>query len=474
MSLNTTTNLSLSIIAKSRNTSTSVTGLAIPQKLVVNANPIGYGNISISDGKITVNNTTTVSTSRANVGTSKETSTFTTSSIIPYNKKVAIATVTVTPSSNFKIAQTPSINVASGNSSGLQVSIKKTSTTNVFNIVCESSREINAIDNVVLDLNYLITKTSTTSTTTIKKFYSGSDTVHHEGETREIRIYGSPNTPFDLFVLDSNDNSIITTSNTTTVTPVGMKPSLSLTLNNKGYYSTKQKFPGLPVILNTKINGSMAASGATKIIFDSLSGVQVGDQLFIMDANSRRFSGSEPIKVLTLNPDGDNANECTFSKSVTAADNKVAIFKRSTTYKINLETTGTKDSSITSTFPTQTLNQYTNPVVTFNATTSNGSISINGGAGGVTDSTSFGGKVNQKNKKIKLTYTLTGKTFTQASNKPVPGDVVLTTGSVGFNVTNIQATGASTATYKLFIDVNIVDFGNSDSTLTINLDNIIS
>ena len=468
--LQTTTNLKLKIAAKTHNSSLSFTGLAVSQKFKTNLKQLSFGSKTIdSDGNIVINNTTTVSTSRANVGKVNELTTNTTSSIIPYNKNVAIATFTITPSTNFKISNPPSVSVSSGNNNNLNLFIEKTPTLNKFNIVCNSSRAIKSRDDVNVDLNYSVARVTTPSTNTIKRLYLGSSTINKEGEERFIKIYGSPNTPFELSVLDSSDNSILTNTNSTFVLPVGVKQSLSQKLNKKGHYFYRQRFPSLPTVLVTKINVGGGVTSATQITFDSLTGVQVGDQIVLADTNHRIIADGETIKVLSI----DSTFVCTLSKAITAADNTTVAFKRSTTYKLNLETSGTKDSSIVSTFPTQTFNQYTGSVIKVIGTAVTGA-AINGGGSGAVNNQYYGFKHDGKNKSISLIYTLTGKTFTQASNHPVPSDVALTSGNVEFIVSSIRATGTGTTEYKLYILLLVDKVGIDDSVITVSLDNIVS
>ena len=468
--LQTTTNLKLKIAAKTYNSSLSFTGLAVSQKFKTNLKQLSFGSKTIdSDGNIVINNTTTVSTSRTNIGKVNELTTNTTSSIIPYNKNVAIATFTITPSTNFKISNPPSVSVSSGNNSNLNLFIEKTPTLNKFNIVCNSSRAIKSRDDVNVDLNYSVARVTTPSTNTIKRLYLGSSTINKEGEERFIKIYGSPNTPFELSVLDSSDNSILTNTNSTFVLPVGVKQSLSQKLNKKGHYFYRQRFPSLPTVLVTKINVGGGVTSATQITFDSLTGVQVGDQIVLADTNHRIVADGETIKVLSI----DSTYVCTLSKAITAADNTTVAFKRSTTYKLNLETSGTKDSSIVSTFPTQTFNQYTGSVIKVIGTAVTGA-AINGGGSGAVNNQYYGFEHDGKNKSISLIYTLTGKTFTQASNHPVPSDVALTSGNVEFSVSSIRATGTGTTEYKLYILLLVNKVGIDDSVITVSLDNIVS
>ena len=69
---------------------------------------------------------------------------------------------------------------------------------------------------------------------------------------------------------------------------------------------------------------------------------------------------------------------------------------------------------------------------------------------------------------------MTGKTFTQASNHPVPSDVALTSGNVEFSVSSIRATGTGTTEYKLYILLLVNKVGIDDSVITVSLDNIVS
>ena len=71
-------------------------------------------------------------------------------------------------------------------------------------------------------------------------------------------------------------------------------------------------------------------------------------------------------------------------------------------------------------------------------------------------------------------FTLTGKTFTQASSHPVSSDVVLTSGNAKFQLTSLRTEGAGTTTYKLYATILIDTFGIGDSVITVNLDNIVS
>ena len=471
MALIKTANLKFDIVAKTANSTLTVTGSSVPQKFRVKNRRLSYGNTTITDGYITKSYTTTVSSpTREGVGKVDETSTYTVSSTIPYNKSVTIATIALAPAANYKIANKASLEARS-NIDGLTLRLEETSTANTFNVICSSTKEISLLEGLVVDLNYIIVSIPTVSTNIIKRIYPGILKVPLRGDNRRIKIWGAPNTPFELSVLDANDNSIITTNNATGVLPSGVKTIYSGKLDSGGRHICYQKFPPLPNVLVTAVNGSMAASGASTIIFDSLSGIIVGDEILVTDANNKIINGGETVKVTAINVSG-NPNQCTFSKSITLADNKRVVFRRSTSYKLNLETSGTKDSSINSIYPTYTLTQNIGTIVTFNATTTDGAVTINGGSAGVTHTVSYGERkdgVHHAN----ITYTLGGgRTFTQIANKPQASNFVIASGDAEIDI-KVRGTGSGTTTYKVIIDL-FIKYGSEDTVVNLNLDNIVT
>lgn len=481
MPLNTTTNLKLSITASTVNSSCTIAGLSVKQEFKTKKKNTGRASFNISNGIITKSNLTSVSGGRTGIGTTNEKTIMTITGIIPYNKNVAVAEITITPDANFKLSKTPSISFDTPVFSNqiivknFGIFLEKTPTKNKFNVICNAPGLVSSTQLVSLKLDYSVAKISPVTTNTISQIYCGNSIIKRQGEKRSIKIYGSPNTPFDLTVLDSNNKSIIRNSNTTSVLPVGVTQSLSANLNSKGYYIHKQFFPKIPTVKVTTVNGSMAASGATRVIFTSLSGVQVGDEIIVSNSNGTRYSNGETIKVLVLNPTGGNANECDLSKSIVAADGAGVSFKRSTSFKLNIETSGTKGSSIESTFPTKTFNQYTDSVIKIVASGVTNT-RINGDPSGHDNNKYYGYLRTDKDKILSLSYTMvkTSGTFTEASNHPTPSDIVLTSGNIDFDVTSIRSSGAGTATYKLFIILKIHKVGIGDSVITINSNNIIS
>jgi len=476
MALNTTTNLTLKLIAKTKgNTTYLVDAVAVPQKSKVRSRTFDFGNTTITDGYIIKNNTSTSVLTRENASTINEVSTNLVTAIVPYNENSKIALVTIIPASGYKLLKKPRA-ILKKPVKGLRVFLEEYIVPGAdypkYNLICKTEREIKQSENVIIDIDYLIHKPSTVlSGDVIKRVSVGSSKVPIYGGSKNIKIYGTPNSPFELSVLDGNDNNIISSSNATGVLPSGVGEVFSGTLNKRGYYSFRQKFPAAPIVRSTLVNDTGAATNpAATIIFDSLSGVVVGDEIVTTDSRNQKINKGETIKVTAINVDG-NANKCTLSKAIKIADNKRVVFRRSASYKVNVETTGTKDSAINSVYPTHTITQDLGTIITFNASTSNGSVSINGGSGGVTHITSYGNKSTSKNERsIRLIYTLTGKTFTEQSNHPVISDFVNASGD-GTVSGVLTSSGRGTTTYKIIADLELT-YGSTDTVFNINVDNI--
>ena len=196
--LNTTTNLTLKIEAKTANSTTTITGAAIPQKFKVGGKQLSYGSTTITGGYITKSYTTSVSSSVASSGTPNEVTTFTTSSIIPYNKPIKIAELDIAPDAGFRISKTPFVVLSSGKSRGMRIFLKRkagniatvSSKRAKWDIMCSSSQEISVVDNVNVSLNYSISRLPTTITSAINKINFGTSVIKEGGGEKHIKIYG--------------------------------------------------------------------------------------------------------------------------------------------------------------------------------------------------------------------------------------------------------------------------------------------
>tara|TARA_R100000231_G_C5321047_1_gene163418 strand:+ start:116 stop:1519 length:1404 start_codon:yes stop_codon:yes gene_type:complete len=465
MPLNSTTNIKLKLTTKTFNKSLSFTGLAVPQELKVNVAQPSYGNITIANNKIIKNNTTTISTSVASSGTSSEVTTANISSIIPYDKAVNIATVAISAASGYALANKPTIIIKSNNS-GTKLFLKETTTANTYNIICVSSKA--NIRNFEAELVYFVTKTSNISNI-INRITTDSTTVSTAGIMKDIKIYGAPNTPFNLFILDENDNSIINKGNSTEAIIPGIKQCLSRTLNKSGYFRYKQALPASKTIISTTVNG--AVNNSNRAIFTSLAGVQVGDELLT--------SNDYTVKVLTLDPLGSNANQCDLTQAVTLSNSAPAVFKRGQTFKVHVTSSGSFKSTVNRRYPTITLNQYLNPLVKITASSANGSLTINGGSAGADDIQCFTGRPNRVNDDYNslntytLTYNLQGVTSTIKAN-PASTMYTTTSGDSDVKLTNRQISGNATTNFTISFNVIVNTWGVADTNITIDLDNIIA
>jgi hypothetical protein len=330
----------------------------------------------------------------------------------------------------------------------------------------------------------------------------GSNVLEPVGEQRPIKIIGTPYTPFQLTLTDIDYQSILTSSavNSTTTDSRGKTISaLNTSIPSTGVYSFNQSFPKLKNIVTTKVNGSMAASGATKIIFDDLTGVEVGDELLMNE-----ITPGNSVKVTVLNPDTDNVNECSVSSSITAADNTSVRFVRSTSYKLNITSTKSLGSLIPTTDPTYTIGQYTNSIITLRLSKTRTDYTVSDGTttGGASDTTFdklYVGKANfsQTNNKSRysgatqannsITFTLDAvgaKTFTLAKqpafNTYEPDSDFTNTdpllnGGTEIDIRDIVAVlsaGDGICTITLLLDIE--KWGTQDVTIDLDLDNIIS
>ena len=270
----------------------------------------------------------------------------------------------------------------------------------------------------------------------------------------------------------------------------------------------------------------MAASGATKIIFDNLANVRVGDQVVMKEITTG------VITVTALDPDGDNENECTVSASITAADNARVSFKRSKKYRIYIEPSTNTTISTSGNLERWTLindftgyysrdiNQYLNPVLTLRASTSEAAGVFTMNAATFNTDTpydlTYSGRPNTLQDEISglsgspstnftVTYLLDlvsgGRNFAYVdTNSPTPrfsNSISLTTaqtvssttsrfptdwtnsssssnGGTKINIKNIAITAAGANTITLTMDVKIIKWGTQNVIMDLDLDRIVS
>jgi hypothetical protein len=499
------------------------------------------GVLMPTDGFISKSKTMSVSNTVSGSGTTSEVTTYSISGTIPMQgQQQKIAQIVLASKSDEAFIAPPSVKVSKNTSMAIvqgdtRLMLKKTSTT-----VDSSSNITNCTLDVYLSSNTDLTGTGVTPTYELvlplkqkitkslfidRVIVSPLDIVSVNGETKNVRIVGTPETPFVYTAYDADDNTIIAnaynevngpnikdggffenrnkefnSSNKTTIDKNGNTVRcVSDNVPTNGVFNIEQIFPKTKEIIQTAINGSMAASGSNKIIFDSLTGVEVGDQIIM-----KEISGTSTVKVLELNPDTDNANECLLSGSVTAADDAIARFIRGTKYYINVSSTSGLSDNVPSTDPTITLNQYLNPSLNLKFTDTTRGFSINGqtvpGSGNQSFYLSFSGEPNKNYTELEskglvqrvnqVTITLDGVSTKAFSITKTPvystsenlsdfsntGDsnesgTEFEINNVAVALSNSETTnGICTITFNLVIN----KWGTSDLTSTLDLNTIVS
>ena len=322
-----------------------------------------------------------------NGGFSNEQSVFNFKGIFPIGQRFKFATIKIEPSDGNKIVDFPSLNIEN--------LYRRTKVDNDISVTIESSEEdfvydlyLNSTEPIPIGIRFILNYSQVldvAKNNKITRVSFGGSVIKAVGEKREIKVIGAPYTPFELSLINSDGDSTLPFSNSTTVLNEGrIVACISSSTDSSGIYSFDYTFPRIPRVIRTAVNGSMAASGATKIIFDDLTGVLVGDQIFTKD-----IVANTCIKVVTLNPDGDNVNECTLSEKLTAADDVFVEFRRSTYYDLNITSTNGLSSLMPTTNPTYVLNQYTDTIITlrFKKTRTDYTVSDGTTTGGASDTT---------------------------------------------------------------------------------------
>ena len=209
---------------------------------------------------------------------------------------------------------------------------------------------------------------------------------------------------------------------------------------------------------------------------------------------------------------------CELDTSVTAAGSAAAVFRRQESYDINIypKPGTTLGSRIPIQIPHKTINQYKDPVLKFETTTANAKItipavvtvtgkantsasklreSLTATAASGTSVVSYykAGKDRGRRDFFRLTYTVAVSHAITIDNQPVFSNLLLlnadgTTASNWTNsvtadnggteilIGNIVSSSVSSPShvYTLAFDVLIKKFGSEDTTMVLNLDNLIS
>tara|TARA_R100000655_G_scaffold9702_1_gene24004 strand:+ start:1813 stop:3714 length:1902 start_codon:yes stop_codon:yes gene_type:complete len=455
---------------------------------------------------------------------------YTLSTTVKPNVFTDIATVHVSADDNYHFSSKPYLSVESTVNRSvkmLRTKVTKDSdgfiTDYYFTIKYKNNISTFVSDDIkaVLVYNTTLKKTITKE---ITRVLFGNSTIGPQGETRDIKIYGTPGAEFELtFSSKSASASILSSNNTNSsiLDPVSgklgsLKATIPETFTNRSktnYYSFRQIFPS-NIINKTLVNGSKTTN--TTVVFDSTAGVKVGDQLF--SNNRASVPIGTPVKVTSVNADGVTL---VFDTPVTITDDSEVYFARAEEYYLNIE--AGSDTTLGSTMPAVTpaqpatsdsverrsynylFNQYINPVLKL--TTSSADtvhLELNGAADIV-----YEGRVGISSTEIEnipsipsrfnISYSLTPKgghsTINELSSPTLKfsNKELTTTDSVGASVIsshwtnsvaadnggteiqifNIIQSGTGTGTYTITAEVDIIKWGTKSVTMNLDLDQII-
>ena len=454
--------------------------------------------------------------------------THTLSTSVKSGTSTEIATIHIKATDNYYFPRIPYLlpnKISNGKIKLTQTSVTKDSsgliTDYYFKLKYKNNVETSIDDNLRATLVYnAFEKRSSIITPEIVKEEFGNSTINYNGEIRPIRVYTRGEAEFELTLSrKSTSASILSSSNTNSevLDPVsGALGSLKKKIvrtRNRNYYSFYQEFPS-SIIKRTLVNGSKTTS--TTVVFDSTTGVKVGDQLFSSDRSSVPIG--TPVKVTSVNTDGVTL---VFDTAVTITDDSKVYFARADEYYLNIE--AGENTTLSSSIPAMTiaqpvtansverrsynylLNQYLNPVLKLTVSSADTThLELNGAADIV-----YEGRVNASRKEIEtistiptrfnISYSLTPKgghsvinelssptlkfsntelTTTDASGASVisshwTNSVSADNGGTVIYISNITQSGTGTGTYTITAEVNVLKWGTKSVTMNLDLDQII-
>ena len=343
--------------------------------------------------------------------------------------------------------------------------------------------------------------------------------IPYTGGDVKVTVYGNVDAEFDLTITKSTDEaySVINPSlapTTNIFTPAGTITgirkkitSYNTDLNNMDNSNIIssctffQKF-SMNTVAETTLSGGISS---TAMSVASNSGVAIGDKVIM-----EKIPGGKTIKVTAIDPSG--ANTLTVSESITADINSTVKFVRNETYNLNVypRNNTVLGPNISITKPNFTIKQYNNPILKLVTTSSSG---VNPGdviyVGRANksgyylknDQGAIGGAnatiTNYSNKNnFKITYTLaatsnnwrhkdttlpkwsstdsTASSWTYSVYKDIVSrygaSTIAGNGGTHVEISNITASGLSSSTLTLTMDVCVKQWGTDDVTMTLDLD----
>ena len=314
---------------------------------------------------------------------------------VPEGRNIKIARLYFKSSSGKVFKKPPTLTVQNNNVDLRLIQVKtedkflKNGTTSkskvfIYSLFYRSTRGTRSLDKINAYINYS-DSVDIPTINKVRKVSFGNSEVKNGGEKRNVTVYGNPGLTVDIALnkLDNHINAkgdVVNYTEQTILnrTGIGIKktnddgsPTIGalssgeivttapIVIPSSGKYSFNVDFPSVN-FKNTQING--AITKASRIIFDDLTGVRVGDSL---------YSGVTRLgKVTVLDPVGNNTNQCDISDSITIADNVGVVFKRANDYHLNVYCKTGSDyksglaSRMKSIDPTFVLKQYIDPALT--------------------------------------------------------------------------------------------------------------
>ena len=404
-------------------------------------------------------------------------------------------------------------------------------TSYTFNLFYRNSYNVDAINPLSFSLEYNAILEPVSVKEVISIECSG-DSISERGDTKNILVDGNDGAEFDLTITKKTDPTVSILNNPSSLlnpnapdtglgtvdvnTPFGVVKGINKKITSRGrkksnisYCAIIQEFPAYNEVIRTTALDMGSGLSGTTAIFDSIADVKVGDRLF-MDA----IPTNTIVKVAQVL----TSTRCELDTTVQAADDAVAVFRRQESYDINIypKAGTTLGSRIPIQIPHKTINQYKDPVLKLTATTANAKItapadvSVTGRANtsasklreSLTATAASGtsvisyykaGKDRGRRDFFRLTYTVASTHAVTINNQPVFSNLLLLNadGTTASNWTNcVTADNGGTQilignivsgvvsspshVYTLAFDVLIKKFGSEDTTMVLNLDNLIS
>jgi hypothetical protein len=451
--------------------------------------------------------------------------------VIKRNTPQAIATIKIEAETDKYFKKPPTLNTSFGNNISIStINIEKLNnniTSYTLNLIYVNSRRSSKLDGLSASLRYNC-NTLYTRTVSVDSFSVGPTQIDSGGENRPIIITGDKDAIFALAINDDDENSILDSSLTssTTINDNGASiPIIRKKIGKSGAYRFIQKFPSISLV-NTSLSADVSSSRT--ITVKKGVGVKVGDKVIM-----KKINKETTVTVSEINPAGgvDSINELFLSSAITASSGDSVSFQRQRTYTASLipSLSSTLNSSIPTTYPTYTFNQYVDPILTLKVSTAVDTFTINGGGGGVEYYQYIKGGANSSvikgdrglnvlnatresgarytyNFKVTLSLAVvnTGSHTFTAIRRPVfsrtieagdhnnnvavgtpaaaqvdggsdwtntiPGD----NGGTKIDISNIVVGSSGATTLTITYNVKILEFGNEDTTIELDLDKILT